>query len=338
MNVNPESWPWLPVELVEHIILEAWSSALTVDERTSLFISLCEVNHTWLSIFIRIALKDVHIACPLFSEDYLRLIRERSTFEPDDDYFMAGASATANTLCRSLTFHVDGTPTRKVLPGAEPSLTLYSSCDESANAVSSTLYMVTMLDYLPNLRQVSIEYVDWGFDDIFDQGRLQVFPDQVTHLELKFTFTSSLLVSLVDALRSHYYSRRWCSSWELPNVRHLIVSGAPLQFVSDIIETCPNLETVEVDGATNLAALTPVPWSLHTLTLRMPPTELSTAEIEKWKLSEAFEAGLLSRSSTPAQILVQSGQPEASGWEQAKKLCNGLKIQLVHCPLKPMFA
>ena len=100
-------WPWLPVELIGQIIQEAWDLPLATEDRVHLYVSLCGVNRTFLDLFIRTALRDVHLMTPQYTEHYLRLIRDRTSTEKDNDYLLPGASKLANTLCRSLTVHVD---------------------------------------------------------------------------------------------------------------------------------------------------------------------------------------------------------------------------------------
>ncbi|OBZ74257.1 hypothetical protein A0H81_06034 [Grifola frondosa] len=260
----------------------------------------------------------------------MRMLRSRTSLEPDDDYMLSSASSTANNLCRSMTFHVDGNRTRAVLPHPEPAIRLYSHLDRAANAISSTLYMVDMLGYLPNLRHVAIEYVDWGFDDIFDQLRLMAFPDQVTRLDIKFSYSSASLLPLADGLREHYV-RRWHPHWSTPHVRHLCISGAPMHFVADIVETCPGIETLELDCPARLEALAPLPSSVRTLVLRMPSGSVHRKSVEKWGLNAAVEAGLFFYPTRP-RIVINSGPIEPSAWKEIQRLCKASSIQLVHRP------
>jgi len=285
----------------------------------------------WLTTFIRIALKDVHIACPLAAEDYLRLIREHTPSEVDDAFLLPGASKFANNSCRSLTFHVDHDSDLVATPEVEPSVLLYSTDNRSANAISSTLYMVSTLNYLPNLRRVAIEYVDWGFEDIPEQGRLLVFPEQVTELDIKFTFTADSLTALGDRLRNRY-CRRWHVGGTTQNVRRLSVFGAPVDFVAEMIWTCPNVEIVDFDGAEDLDALLALPDSLRMLNLHMPASPLRKEDIDKLGLPVALGLGLFSQAHSQMRIVVHSGTPEATPWEQAKKLCEEFKVELVHRP------
>ncbi|CCL99663.1 uncharacterized protein FIBRA_01684 [Fibroporia radiculosa] len=323
------TWPWLPVELLETILLTAWTSPMTDDERATLFTSLCQVNHRFLSTFIPIALRDVHIPMPLSSEEYLRILRERATFERNDDYLMVDASATANQLCRSLTFSVRHNPKATQLLLGTPSILLYAADDPAASAISSTLYMVRMLDYLPRLRRVSIEYANWGFDDIGEQGRLLAFPDQVTHLDVRFTFTTRKYAELGAALRKDYY-RRWHAATHLPGVRHLSVYGAPADFVSEMVWSCSNAETVHLDGLTPLDELIAFPATVRELGVHMGPTPLRRSDIEEWGLKTALEKGLFKRARTGVRIVVSSGSPEAVAWEDARRLCQRYNVELVH--------
>ncbi|GBE86359.1 predicted protein [Sparassis crispa] len=323
--------PWLPLELIEMIIFEAWSSPLPINERVALFTSLCRVNRAWLGLFVRIAFKDVHIPGPDFAQDYLRLIRGRLYFGDNDPYLMksSGSSTTVNNLCRSLTFHVGrGSSSHPLYAvGATPSITL--SCAAASNFISSTLYMVTVLDYLPNLRRVSLQYFNWGFDDVVDQGRLVVFPKQITHLDIAFSYSGGLVTSLVSSLRSDYL-RRWHRYWTLPHVRHLSIRGAPIKFVADILAACTCLETLDIDNAESLQVLQHSPSTLHTVALHLPGEDLGNTELERWKLAEALKKGLLSDTTSP-RIIVYCGSVEGGAWEMTRRSCKGFGVQLVHC-------
>ncbi|KAJ7501828.1 hypothetical protein B0H11DRAFT_1907748 [Mycena galericulata] len=55
--------------------------------------------------------------------------------------------------------------------------------------------------FAPNLRRLTIEYVNAGFDDVFTHGILATLPSQVTHLEFRYSFSEATPSWLVKALR-----------------------------------------------------------------------------------------------------------------------------------------
>ncbi|THH30730.1 hypothetical protein EUX98_g3480 [Antrodiella citrinella] len=260
----------LPIEIIEQIIQEAWSSGMTIPERTFLFTSYCLVNHDWLSLFIRTALIDVHIISPAFAEKYLHLLHERSATigETDTDYFLHNASYTANRLCRYLTFHVDSNPNRHTASAMEPAIRMYAETSQMGDCVSNVLYMLDTLGYTPNLRRVTLDYADWGFGDVFDQMRLVPLPPQVTHLEIKYSFSEKLKSTAGGLRRS--YDRKSNTAWKTPNVRKLTVSGAPALLVNAFVQTCPNLEVLEVSGLPYFGSLVQkMPESLRAMVLQL---------------------------------------------------------------------
>ncbi|EMD39069.1 hypothetical protein CERSUDRAFT_93117 [Gelatoporia subvermispora B] len=321
---SPVSWPWLPVELVEDIIAKAWSSSLTSDERIDIFTSLCLVNHTFLRLFIRIALRDVHIPSPAFASHYLRLLRERTPSEPDSDYFLENASSTANELCRTLIFHIDGRD-----PAFAPSsVRLFSARDPAAGAVGSTLYMLDILRLCPNLRRVALAYADWSFDDIFDHARLLLVPPQATDLEVRFAFSPGAPARVAHALRQRY-ARRGRAYWTTPNVRRLEIFGASTEFVSDMLETCPNAEVLETDSVEKLDMLAQSPSNLHTLGLHLPNSRIHEEDVKAWRLRESLDAGLLSAATAP-NVVMFAGHQEPAVLEHVNQICTASQTRLHH--------
>lgn len=378
---SDKQFPWLPVELVGQIIDEAWNSTLSTEERIHLYVSLCNVNKTFLDLFIRTALKDVHLMSAPYTEHYLRLIRDRTPAERDDDYLLEGASKLANTLCRSLTIHIDDlsfrssrlrkaraqrdadeaelelgthaynassssasssssvTRTRNLNSRRPNCIRLYSDNEPSAISASSALYTISMFKFLPNLRHVCIEYVNWGFDDLFDQFRLVVFPSTAEHLEVRFVYTGPVLTRLARRLRRSYL-RRCFTNWETPGVRHLTVSGAPIGFVADLVQTCPNVETLEIDEPGSLVPLAPLPGSFRTLKLRMPSAGADSTNVaRKWRLAEALDAGLTEvccDGGEQLKVVVRSTKKDKDGrplaaWEREKSVCGNYHVQLLPC-------
>ncbi|KAI0367040.1 hypothetical protein BV20DRAFT_971148 [Pilatotrama ljubarskyi] len=334
MQMLQKSMPWLPPELVEQILAEAWAAPQHPDERASLFTTLCKVNHIWLGLFLRVALRDVHIPCPLFARDFLRLLPERATSLGEADLFTAEATALVSRLCRSLTFHVDGSVSRPgesavggEVPG-EPSIKLYSQTDAAPSAISTVLYMVSTFDYLPNLRHVALHYTDWGYDDLFDQLRLAIFPPEVTHLSLHYSFSAPALVPLAVYLKT-LYTRHHQAHFSISTVRHLSVSGVPTEFVADMLEICPELETLEVAMPARLYVLAPLPKSVRTLVLNVPGLTLDREHMHWWMLTAAME-GKLFHPEAKGRIVVRAGTPDPVVWTDLKRHCKRFGVELVY--------
>ncbi|KAJ7147659.1 hypothetical protein C8R43DRAFT_1010338 [Mycena crocata] len=93
----------------------------------------------------------------------------------------------------------------------------------------------------PNIRCLSIEYLDAGFDDIFQRDGLAALPSQITHLELRYSFNNETPVWLVESLREKQQKRRNIG-WVAQSVTNLLVSGAGESTIKDLTQTCPNAQ------------------------------------------------------------------------------------------------
>jgi hypothetical protein len=222
----------LPIELLEQCISAHWSSVLSVEERVYFMTTSLLVSKAWLVAFTRVSSKNVHIPCASYADQYLRLLREESPIYDEQ------TKALPDLLCHSMTFHIQPYPATH-LPSDH-------DVHQIGCTLSNTLYAIDTLRYVPNLRQVAIEYTDFPFDDLFDEYRLVPFPSQVTHLEVNHSFDSCTPSWLVSALREQP-PRRECLQWSLPSVRHLSVSGSGDAIITDLMSACPNVETVATD-------------------------------------------------------------------------------------------
>ncbi|KAI0331440.1 hypothetical protein GY45DRAFT_1300876 [Cubamyces sp. BRFM 1775] len=327
--MSPQSTPiHLPPELVEQIISELWAVPQSPQERTLLFKTLCRVSRMWLGLFLRVAMRDVHIPCPLFARDFLRLLPERATTQGEADLFTAEATALVNRLCRSLSFHVNGGVSPTGAPVKEPAIKLYSQTDAAPTAISTVLYMVSTFEYLPNLRHVAINYTDWGYDDLFDQLRLAIFPSQVTHLSLQYAFSGRAILPLAVYLKA-LYTRHRQPRFTIPTLRHLTMSGVPTEFVADMLHVCPELETVEIANPARLYVIAPLPENVHTLVLRVPGVTLSREQMHWWMLTAAMD-GKLFHAEAKGRIVVRSGTPDPVAWTETKRHCKRYGVELIY--------
>ncbi|KAI0693186.1 hypothetical protein C8T65DRAFT_668369 [Cerioporus squamosus] len=315
--------PWLPSELVSQILTEAWDAEHTPEQRSELFNSICRVNKTWLALFMRVAMRDVHLPCPLDAEAFLRVIPERTNC----DIFTEEASRNADR-CRSLTFHVDGRTPDSLHCDGESELKLFSDSDPTCSAISNVLYAISTLDSLPDLRHIAIKYIDWGYEDIFDQLRCNPFPAQVTHLSIDYAFSNAVITPLTSYLK-HTYSRQPSPRTILPNVRHLSMSGVPSEVVADMLEVCPNVETLEVINASKLSVLAPLPPSVRTIVLRYPWWPMGLEEMSWLTLGEALRRGLFHPGPRP-QIVLRSGTPNPWYFIPNWGLCKYYGVDLVY--------
>ena len=353
----------LPVEVLEKIVQEAWAAPQTVDERITLFTSLTLVSRTMLSIFMHVALRDVHVTTPQFALQYVRMLRTRTSDEADDDYLLSAASSTANRLCRTLTFHVDAKTSPLYRPAvadldsddsedtqsddshwrsqahSEPAIRLYSDGNKEAEAVSTTLYMLDLMHTsVPNLRRVSVAYYDWGFDDVFDQCRILPMPKQVTDLEVNYSFSKNLSRVAYGLRRRWGTTNQHCTRWNMVQTRRLVVHGAPARFVSALLETVPNVETLEVDDHVKLTQLRrDLPNVVRSLVLRraIPPRHDEGAD--SWQLTKSLKRGPLfthPKDYAPSRALsitLEGAGPNTRSRERLRRACEstGVNLQFV---------
>ncbi|KAH9852148.1 hypothetical protein C2E23DRAFT_827720 [Lenzites betulinus] len=327
-SMSSHPTPWIPPELLEQVLSEVWAIPQTPYERAALFKTLCKVNRMWLGLFLRVAMRDVHIPCPLFARDLLRLLPERALSLGDADLFTAEAMALVSKLCRSMTFHIDGGASRGGGSTGEPAIKLYSQTDAAPTAISTVLYMVSTFGYLPNLRKVTLQYTDWGYDDLFDQLRLAIFPAQTTHLALHYSFSAPALVPLAVYLKT-LYTRHQQAHFALPSVRHLEVAGVPAEFVADMLQICPGLETLEMANPARLYVLAPLPPSVRTVVLRVPGITLDKEHMHWWMLTAAMESKLFDPDAG-GRIVVRSGTPDPVAWTETKRFCRRFGVELLY--------
>lgn len=299
----------LPIETVEQIIDQAWSSELSNAERTRLFCTFCLVNRTWLNTFIPLALKNVYIPSSAFAEHYERLFRQRTKGESDNDYMLDGASKIANESCRSITFCIESGFSS---PSSSASMLFNNNTNNGGpHTISNLFYMVSRLNYLPNLRRVRIEYEGASSDDVFINGRLIDLPGQVTHLELKCT------------LGSHQFSRRLAPrDCNLANVRKLSLIGVPSYYPLSLAAICPKLEHLEI---VDLCTVVPVLRGATFERLVLPSTEVSWSPA----LKLCFEDGMFSGLSTRGRITLQVSNIGAQKRTDLKKLCEDFDVDLI---------
>ncbi|KAJ7777133.1 hypothetical protein B0H16DRAFT_1228463, partial [Mycena metata] len=248
-------FPELPVELVHEIIATAWHMPLSPSERIILMRSSALVNSTWADTFDLIASRDVYIPSAAFSQHFIQRLRGTPAVAGVSSSFisrllarfcktskLAIVTRSANLACQSLTIQ------------------LLNVCVHPDKYARTHLPMGAVLDELletldarslaPNLRRLSIEYVDIGFDvgfeDIFRRDGLAALPAQVTHLDLRYSFSPSMPGWLTKSLRDKQERQRHVQ-WVLPSITHLTVAGAAKNTIHDMSRVCPHAQVLGID-------------------------------------------------------------------------------------------
>ncbi|KAJ7483457.1 hypothetical protein FB451DRAFT_1234673 [Mycena latifolia] len=245
----------LPVELVERIISTAWHMPLSSDERITFMRSSVLVNSTWADIFDLVSSRDIYIPSSAFCDHFIQQLRApepNATALPSSflSHFFRGfqkpseptiQARSANLACQSLTIQIANI-------AVHPDKHNRSRLPMGA-VLDDLLETLDAHSLAPNLRRLSIEYLDAGFDDVFHRAGLAALPSQITHLEVRYSFSAP--VWLVEALRKKQETQRNIG-WVLQSITDLSVIGAGENTVSDLLRACPNVQTFDGRGGCKL--------------------------------------------------------------------------------------
>jgi hypothetical protein len=231
----------LPVEIIEKIITELWFFHLSRDDRITLMLSSTLVNKTWSNMFTCISFKDVYIPSPAYLQRFLRLTHIETLYTSTRPY--------RELLCRSISLTIENTSVHPPWPPdyGRPLFTPNSGAPPMAQVLYQLVF--TLSSYhsgFPNLRTISIEFINMGFHDVLIHYCFFRFPKQVTDLELAFSFSPRTPPWLLNGLRLK--QARWgCLSACMPSVRRLTILGASDAFLADMVKMCKNLDTLQLD-------------------------------------------------------------------------------------------
>ncbi|KAJ7167555.1 hypothetical protein C8R46DRAFT_1218492 [Mycena filopes] len=195
------AFPQLPVELLQQIIYAAWNLPLSSAERISFMRASPLVNSTWAELFQAEWTRDVYIPSAAFAEHLIRRLRD----EP---------AALANP-----SVHPDQNARIRLPMGA---------------VLDELLENLDARSLAPNLRRLSIEYIDAGFDDVFQRVGLAALPPQVTHLDLRYTFSPGMPSWLLASMREKQREKQTLKDRD--------------SIVRDVLAACLNTDVLEVDG------------------------------------------------------------------------------------------
>ncbi|KAJ7483351.1 hypothetical protein FB451DRAFT_1234192 [Mycena latifolia] len=240
--------PQLPVELIEQIISSAWHMPLPSTDRITLMRSSMLVNSTWADIFDLISSRDVYIPSSAFCDYFIQRLRGQTP--------PANTTPPSYFLSRFLGFKQ---PSKRTIPPRSANLACQSLTIQIANVDvhpdkhnRTRIPMGSVLDELlenldarslaPNLRRLTIEYLDAGFDDVFHRAGLAALPSQITHLELRYAFSPEMPPWLVKSLQEKQERQRSIGLM-LPSITNLTVIGAGESTISDMLRVCPNAQT-----------------------------------------------------------------------------------------------
>ncbi|KAJ7498158.1 hypothetical protein B0H11DRAFT_1998921 [Mycena galericulata] len=253
--IAPTPIPRLPVELLTEIITVAWHMPLSSEERITFMVSSPLVNSTWADIFDTISSRDVYIPRYSYSELFIRRLRKQpiSTASSSSSFFRSlfpffgqtpkehRQALPPNLACQSITIQITNVNVHPDRHGAVR-LPMRLALEEILDELDGR-------SFAPNLRCLTIEYVDAGFNDVFERDLLAALPSEVTHLELHYSFSEATPSWLVKALREKQEGHRHVG-WTAESVTHLSVLGAGPNTIRDALRACPRTQVLEVDKYT----------------------------------------------------------------------------------------
>ncbi|KAF7371142.1 hypothetical protein MSAN_00749600 [Mycena sanguinolenta] len=194
---SPQTIPQLPVELIVEIVSTTWHLSLSRDERITFMRSSTLVNSTWADIFDLVSSRDVYIPSSAFCDHFIQRLRRqepppatpshplvelllRPFYSPAKRSIQTGRSA--NLACQSLTIQIANQD--RVHPGENSPMRL-----PMGGVLDSLVEVLDARSLAPNLRRLSIEFLDTGFADIFSRVGLAALPPQITHLDVRYSFS-----------------------------------------------------------------------------------------------------------------------------------------------------
>ena len=241
MVANNPDHPTLPVELGYQILEDAWRLPLSTTERRDLLVALPLVCTSFRWIASRLFIQDAHVVSPSYATHLLSLLQRCDQLpsyildgrsSPDAD----AATDTPRCSCRSITFHIYN-------PASSPDILHlhHPSSNPMTNALERILLALSRDAMLaPALRRIALFYTGWSFTHSLENGLLVFLPRHVRTLELRFATPAAFSQRL-----RQFYLR----SFTLPmrGVRSLRIYGTCPEFVADVANACPALESLETD-------------------------------------------------------------------------------------------
>ncbi|PIL28792.1 hypothetical protein GSI_08836 [Ganoderma sinense ZZ0214-1] len=318
--------PCIPPKLVSLILIKLWEAPLSSHERSSSLKNISLVNRTWHALVAPIASSDVHV----FSYDNAHALSVNIYVHYHHrDRFIGDARWLAREMCHSLTFHANGNPLGADLSKATPA---FWESFRFNQAIVNLMDAVTWYDRLPNLRHVSIRYMDWVYNDIILQAVFGCFPRHVTHLSVHYSFTAPATAPSFDTRRIQKWLREGrYRPTKFMCIRHLSLSGMPMAFMATLVLMCPKMETLEIAHPSQLAVLPPLPATLRTLVLCHPGVTVCRETMASWALDTVLDAGLFPKESDfQRRIILRSGTPDPAAFTELKRACQGFNAELVY--------
>ncbi|KII87427.1 hypothetical protein PLICRDRAFT_125432 [Plicaturopsis crispa FD-325 SS-3] len=289
MEVIPVSnqettYPWMPLELLVHILQYAWSQPLTATERFRLLSACSLVSKTWFNQFQLVIASDVHVPSTRYSAYAAHLLRAAS-----------GKSAypfptSLPQRMRTITFEVGGS-----------ALLWHPRGDVILPVFLSN---VCAPDSTPNLRAVHI----LCSDELITRIQLAEMPAQVEEVSITYTTTTPIAPWTFDTLRVDYSRNNPRAAWTVMGaLRSSMFNAGGGAWVSDVVEA--KALPGESEYVKNLTMDLPI--NVRALMAR-PTSGILGAAVRLMGMNSAMYAGLFALDTTSVAPAASSFTDDAT--------------------------
>ncbi|PPQ90761.1 hypothetical protein CVT25_010150 [Psilocybe cyanescens] len=231
---DSKTYPYLPTELLEQILTEAWLSLMSPSERRDFVKAISRAFKIWSATLARICSRDVYTSLPPSSRNRHSIEEElplRWGTLPDYPPFQ---------LCRSFTQQI-------LLPSyADPSLDSFTRFGRlRKRAMKDLLSTFRGISYAPNISELSVEYFSPASNENRSSSQIIALHLAIVRLEVEYTFSSDTPLWLIDELGLTGRRKQGKSihaPWEVPDLDHISTSDTGPSSFGDVLRLCPHLE------------------------------------------------------------------------------------------------
>lgn len=235
-----EGWPSLPIDLLEEILKEAWTSLQSLGDRVSLMTSAVLVSKLWLTTFCRISFRNMVIPCSTFLPQYRRIIQRKSPIY----HKLLGGICFAQ-LCRSIAIQKKPSCPRK-----------HFQCNDLTDvdflherSMLESMHLLNSIPSLPLLQVISVIYPNDGCINLDNGNTFHVYSFNVLNLDIIYNFPPSTPSIFLDAIVQARRCKSPCAPWTPPTVYAVSTSkttAAPCA-IGGFLTLCPDMERLDLD-------------------------------------------------------------------------------------------
>lgn len=235
-----EGWPSLPVDLLEQILREAWTSLQSLGDRVSLMTSAVLVSKVWLTTFCRISFRDVVIPCSTFLPQYRRIVQRKSPV-----YRKLLGDIPFPQLCQSITIQKKSSCPRRRFQCSD----LTDVDFLHGRSMLEAMHLLNSIPSLPLLQVISVIYPNDGCINLDNGNTFHVYSFSVVNLDVIYTFPPSTPSIFLDAIIQARRCKIPCAPWTPPTVYTISTSkttAAPCA-IGEFLKLCPDVERLDLD-------------------------------------------------------------------------------------------